>query len=167
MATSSEIRPNDAEYSGQYVLRNNENKIANLINLTCLLPLLRAKGLLTESESKLLEEMSPETQHNRINRGTQLVQILLGKKGGRKVLDVFIEALREEKEHVGHKSLAFELLAELSKLPPPPSVFRPRALTLPEISARNEVRGQHFPKHTPLSTRSFSESEGSASAAMV
>ena len=161
MATSSET-PSDVEYQYYDVLRNNKNKIANLVNLTCLLPLIRAKGLLTESESKLLEEMSPETQHN---RGAQLVQILLDKKGGRNVLDVFIEALHEEKEHVGHKCLAFKLLAELSKLPPPPSLsVRPRASTLPEISARSEVIGQHLPKHTPFSTRSFSESEGSTSA---
>ena len=156
MATSSETASGE-EY--QYVLRHNEKKIANLINPTCLLPMLRAKGLLTEDEFKLLQEISPE---NRINRGAQLVQILLSKKGGN-VLDVFIEALREEKEHVGHKSLAFELLAELSKPkpPPPPSFSRPRASTLP---VRSEIEAQSLPKPRSTSLRPFSESEASASA---
>ena len=157
MATSSETTSDEEhQYS---VLRSNEGKIANLINLTCLLPLLRTKGLLTDKEFKLLQEMSPE---NRINGGTRLVQILLSKKGGN-VLDLFIEALREEghSEHVGHKSLAFELLAELSKpkmMPP-----RSRASTLPEKFVRREINRQSLPKHMPISTRSFSESEASAS----
>ena len=138
MATSNDSL-NDEDY--QYVLRKNEKKIANLINPTCLFPVLHDKKLLTEDEVKLLQGTVPE------KKGARLVQILLGKKGGN-VLHVFIQALREDEEHVGHKSLAFELLAELSN-PPLLSSFRSRAASLPVKPVKSDpviFRRQTGPK---------------------
>ena len=124
MATSSD-NLSDEDY--HYVLRNNEKKIANLINPTCLVPVLLTKGLLIENELKLLQGIAPD------KRGAQLVQILLDKKGGN-VLNLFIQALREEEEHIGHRNLAFKLLAELPK----PS-FHCRAATLPAKPVKRQT----------------------------
>jgi len=125
------------------VLQSNETNIINLINLTLLLPVLRTKaGLLTEDELRLLEIPS-----RGINRKAQLVQILLSKPRGEKVLSLFIEALQEEKEHMGHKNLAFQLLTELSKskMVPPRSISTTprltRTYTMP-IAKRIGDRGQ-------------------------
>lgn len=110
--------------SYQRVLRNNERKITDLTNLPCLLPILYAKGLLTEIERRTLQQM-PEYE---VNRSARLVQFLLSKGG--KAFPLFIEALQEEDEHMGHKNLAVQLLENsksstiktrtLSKKPPPP-----------------------------------------------
>ena len=156
MATS--IGTSSDDNYQQYVLRKNEKKIANLINLTCLLPVLRDKGLLTENEFQQISSVD-SSENMKGTQSRQLVQIMLQKKEGN-VLDIFIEALREDEEHVGHKSLAFELLAELSN---PPSPLRPRASTLPQNTVRSEIKRQSLPKHTSLGTRSFSVSETSAS----
>ena len=140
------------------VLRNNEKKITKLINPNHLLPILRANGLLTESEHQQLEDM-PMLQ-NEANRKAQLFQILLGKGEGN-TFNSFIKALQEEGEHKGHKSLAIQLLTELSNLKtvppvPPRKMTLYRAHTLPQhnrLSSKTEWR-------TPLTTiRSFSESE--------
>jgi len=117
------------------VLQNNETHINNLINLTLLLPVLRTKaGLLTEDELRLLEIPS-----HGINRRAQLVQILLSKPRGEKTLNIFIEALQEEKEHIGHKNLALQLLAELSesKMVPPLSLSTTPRITRPTIPQRS------------------------------
>ena len=92
--------------SYQRVLRNNERKITDLTNLPCLLPILYAKGLLTEIERRTLQQM-PEYE---INRSARLVQILLSKGGN--AFPLFIEALQEESEHMGHKNLAVTLLED-------------------------------------------------------
>ena len=117
------------------VLQSNETNIINLINLTLLLPVLRTKaGLLTEDELRLLEIPS-----HGINRRAQLVQILLSKPRGEKTLNIFIEALQEEKEHIGHKNLALQLLAELSesKMVPPLSLSTTPRITRPTIPQRS------------------------------
>ena len=103
------------------VLQNNEKNITNSTNLSCLLPILRKKGLLTEDEFRLLQEM-PGYE---VRRRSQLVQILQSKGGGN-ALNLFIEALQEETEHLGHKHLAITLLGEITsikhaKKPAPPA----------------------------------------------
>ena len=145
---------NDEDY--RRVLRNNEKKITTLINPTQLLPVLRANRLLTESEHQQLEEM-PMPQ-NEVNRSSQLFKILLDKREGITVLNSFIEALQEEGEHMGHKSLAVQLLAELSNLkpapPPPPRKMRVhRAHTLPQSAVKSQTEWR-----APLTaTRSLNE----------
>ena len=109
----------DEEY--RRVLQNNEKNITNSTNLSCLLPILRTKGLLTEDESRLLQEM-PGYE---VRRRSQLVQTLQSKGGGN-ALNLFIEALQEETEHLGHKNLAITLLGEIAsikhaKKPAPPA----------------------------------------------
>ena len=110
------------------ILQNNEKKITNLTNLNCLLPLLRQKGLLTDNEFRLLKEMPPYE----VRSGSKLVDILLGKGGG-DALNLFIQALEEEDEHLGHKNLAIMLRLESetsniktrpAKKPPPPIPYR-------------------------------------------
>ena len=139
------------------VLRNNEKKITTLIDPNLLLPVLRANGLLTESEHQQLDEM-PMLQ-NEANRRAQLFKILLDKREGISVLNSFIKALQEEGEHMGHKSLAVQLLAELSNLkpapPPNPRKMRVyRAHTLPQSAVKGQTE-----RHTPLTTtRSLNES---------
>ena len=112
----------DEEY--RRVLQNNEKNITNSTNLSCLLPILRKKGLLTEDEFQLLQEM-PAYE---VRRRSQLVQTLQSKGGGN-ALNLFIEALQEETEHLGHKNLAITLLGEIAsikhaKKPAPPTLPR-------------------------------------------
>ena len=109
------------------ILQNNERKIKSSINLPYLLPILRAKRLLTEDEFRLLQEIPYETQKN-----SQLVQYLANKGGGN-ALHLFINALQEEDEHMGHKTLAVTLLTEISAInkSPPPVAKKPGPPTLP------------------------------------
>lgn len=93
------------------ILHNNETKITNSTNLKCLLPILQTKGLLTDAEFQLLHDMPSYEAH----RSSQLVSILL-KKGGGNALNLFVEALQEEYEHLGHKTLAVSLLGELTSI---------------------------------------------------
>ena len=152
---------NDEDY--RRVLRNNEKKIIKLINPNYLLPVLRTNGLLTESEHQQLEEIS--VLQNEAN--TQLFQILLSKREGN-ALNLFIKALQEEGEHMGHKSLAVQLLTELSKLKtappvPPHKTTLYRAHTLPQSVVKRETEW-----HTPLTTtRSLSASEVSSAVSQV
>ena len=106
------------------ILQNNERTIKNSVNLSYLLPKLWAKGLLTEDQYRLLQEMPYETQKN-----SQLVQFLQTKGGG-DAMHLFIQALQEESEHLGHKTLAVTLLQEISAIKssrplPPPVAKKP------------------------------------------
>ena len=148
------------------VLCNNKKKIIKLINPNYLLPVLRTKGLLTESEHQQLEEIS--MLQNEANTGrAQLFQILLSKREGN-ALNSFIKALQEEGEHMGHKSLAVQLLIELSKLKtappvPPHKTTLYRAHTLPQSVVKREIEWQ-----TQLTTtRSLSASEVSSAVSQV
>ena len=111
----------------QRILQNNERTIKNSINLAYLLPILRTKRLLTADEFRLLQEIPYEGQKN-----SQLVQFLQSKGGGN-ALDLFIKALQEEDEHIGHKTLAVTLLTEISATnrSPPPVSKKPGPPTLP------------------------------------
>ena len=154
---------NDEDY--RRILRNNEKKITQLINPSYLLPVLRANGLLTESEHQQLKDMS--MLQNEANRKAQLFQILLGRGEGN-TLNLFIKALQAEREHVGHKSLAIQLLTELSNLKMVPPV-PPRTMTLYHA----HTKAHTVPRHNQLSsetewrtplttTRSLSELEVSS-----
>ena len=158
---------NDEDY--RRVLRNNEKKITKLINPNYLLPVLRANGLLTKSELQQLEDM-PMLQ-NEANRKAQLFQILLGKEEGNTcTLNSFIKALQEEGEHMGHKSLAIQLLSELSNLKTVPPV-PPRKMTLYHAHTlpRHDQLSSETEWHTSLTTttRSFSEPEVSSNQLQV
>ena len=106
-----------------HVLHNNERKIKNSLNLSYLLPIIWSKGLLTEDEYRLLQEMQYETQKN-----SQFVQFLKNKGGG-DAMNLFIQALQEEYQHMGHKNLAVTLLQEMSSIkssrPAPPVAKKP------------------------------------------
>lgn len=132
----------DEDY--RQILQNNEKYITNSTNLSCLLPILRAKGLLTDGEFQLLQEMPPYKVRNR----SQLVQILLGKGGGN-ALNLFIQALHEEKEHLGHKNLARALVGEVSNLKPKSTKKAPAP---PTTSPRTTRVSQTLPLDQPFST---------------
>ena len=124
----------------QRILLNNDKQIKNSVNLTCLLPILRTKGLLTDDEFRLLQEMQYDTRKN-----VQLVRILQSKGGGN-ALQLFIEALQEEGEHMGHKHLAVTLLGEISAIKPrPPAVAKkPPPPTLPRKTKGTHTQPQPF-----------------------
>ena len=144
---------NDEDY--RRVIRNSERKITELINPRYLLPVLRAHGLLTESEHQQLEEMP--MLESEANRKARLFKIMLGKRE-ENTFNSFIKALQEEGEHVGHKRLSIELLTELSNVkstpPVPPHKMRVyRAHTLPQSAVRSQE------EHIPLTmTRSLNVS---------
>ena len=140
----------DEEY--RRVLQNNEKNITNSTNLSCLLPVLRAKGLLTENEFRLLQEM-PEYE---VRRRSQLVQTLQSKGGGN-ALNLFIEALQEETEHLGHKNLAITLLGEISSIkhakkpapPAPPRKARASFSQSPQPFSTPQPVRRHMTLHVP------------------
>ena len=119
------------------ILQNNEKNITRLTNLECLLPVLRTKWLLTENELRLLREM-PQYE---IHRTSKLVQILLT-KGGRNAVDLFIEALQDEKEHIGHNELAKVLLQEVSIINRPKPAKKPPP-TLPRKAKLSQTQAPH------------------------
>jgi len=69
------------------------------INLDCLLPYLNRHKILTRSERSLFKNSS-KSQNEKI---ADLLQVLDGKDNG--TVLKFIQALKEETEHVGHKKL--------------------------------------------------------------
>ena len=94
------------------ILQNMQREIVITVDLTYLLPILRRKHLVTEIQFKQLSgdsrQWSPE------ERNENLIRIIMGK--GVNALDLFIEALKEEQEHLGHGSLAERLSHEQSRL---------------------------------------------------
>ena len=108
------------------ILEKNEKQIKGSVNVNCLLSLLRAKELLTDDEFRMLQEAMPP-YYTETYRNGQLFQILL-RKGGGNALNLLIEALQEEREHLGHKTSAVTLSEELStkRGPPPPVAPRPK-----------------------------------------
>jgi len=105
----------DAEY--RHLLQRCEREIAAQTNMPLILPMLRARRLLVDEEFRALQELPS------YERGSHLVQILQ-KKGGEDAFSLFIAALKQEGEHLGHKNLAGKLLKEkeetISKRPPIP-----------------------------------------------
>ena len=94
----------------QYVLQNSARDITNLTDTSHLLPILCSKGLITERKFKSFEEMPAH------ERSQLFHNILMSIERKPSALQLFIEALQEEKYHVGHKLLASKLLEEVSKI---------------------------------------------------
>ena len=94
----------------QYVLENSARDITNLTDISYLFPMLYSKGLITESKFKSLEEMPAH------ERSQLFYNILANSERKPSAFQLFIEALQEEKHHVGHKLLASKLLEEVSKI---------------------------------------------------
>ena len=131
----SHDQPRDEDY--RRILQNNEKRITDLTNLECLLPILRIKGLLTENELRLLRELS----QYEIHRTSKLVQILLT-KGGRNAVNLFIEALQDEEEHIGHNELARVLLQEIANITRPKPAKKPPP-TLPRKAKLSQTQAPH------------------------
>ena len=102
------------------ILQKRQNDIASSVQLQHLLPILRDKGLVTDPE---FESLSMTTAESSYDKNKRLVSIILQK--GKKAFDLFVKALQNEKDHIGHKSLADTLVAARKELRPrvPP---RPR-----------------------------------------
>ena len=94
----------------QYVLQNSARDIRNLTDISYLLPVLCSKGLITESKFKSFEEMPAH------ERSQLFHNILANSERKPSTFQLFVEALQEEKHHVGHKKLASKLLEEVSKI---------------------------------------------------
>ena len=94
------------------ILQNMQREIVITVDLTYLLPILGRKRLVTETQFKQLSGDS--RQWNPEERNEKLITIIMGK--GVNAFDLFVEALKEEEEHLGHGSLAERLSQEQSRL---------------------------------------------------
>ena len=93
------------------VLQNLKSDITLTVQLPYLLPFLRQKRLVTETE---FQQLSSDGKESDSEKNGKLIRIVIGK--GEEAFDLFIEALQEEKEHLGHNSLAKRLLHEQNRL---------------------------------------------------
>lgn len=119
------------------VLQSLESDISITIQLPCLLPFLRRKRLVTQSE---LQQLSSDGKESDLEKNRKLIRIITGK--GENAYDLFIEALQEEGEHLGHASLVKKLMNEKKKIksavcpPEPPTTptptFPPKSNALQE-----------------------------------
>ena len=90
-------------------------ELKTTLNLRCLFPCLRDKQLLTSEEQQQLrkllesaqEDDQPEDQEQ--NATVRFLKIL--KTKGSKVFQLFLETLKDEKEHLGHNDL-YETLSQ-------------------------------------------------------
>jgi len=89
------------------ILQNLQSDITLTIQLKYLLHYLRLKRLVTEAESQQLSNDGKETE---AEKNGKLIRIIMGK--GEEAFDLFVEALQEETEHLGHNSLARKLQEE-------------------------------------------------------
>ena len=80
-----------------------ENDLTTTLNLACLILHLKERKLLTDNEADQLSKK--ELTHWEANKA--FLSIL--KQKGRDALPLFIDALRSEKEHLGHKTLYEQL----------------------------------------------------------
>ena len=102
------------------ILQKHHNDIASSVQLQHLLPILRDKGLVTDPE---FESLLTTTAESSYEKNKKMVSIILQK--GRKAFDLFVKALQNEKDHIGHKSLADTLVAARKELPRPRIPPRP------------------------------------------
>ena len=86
------------------VLQANQEEAAIYIQLDYLLPELRKRKLVNDSELLLLsdERRMPDEKNRALLR-------LIETKGGEKTFNLFVQALEAEKKHIGHEHLAKEL----------------------------------------------------------
>ena len=90
------------------ILQRMETDLKLTIQLDTLLPILCKKHLVTQAEHQRLSS----DKDSGAEKNGKLVRIIQGK--GENAFDLFVEALREEKEHLGHASLAQKLSQERS-----------------------------------------------------
>ena len=112
------------------ILQGLQSEMDITIQLTHLLPILRTKRLVTLSE---FQQLSSDGKESDLEKNIKLIRIIIGK--GEKAFDLFIEALQEEGEHLGHDSLAKKLMDEKKRSK---AKSKPRA---PEPLPRNKPRG--------------------------
>ena len=93
------------------VLQNLKSDITLTVQLPYLLPYLRQKRLVTETE---LQQLSSDGRESDSEKNGRLIRIIIGK--GEEAFDLFVKALQEEQEHLGHSSLAKRLLQEQNRL---------------------------------------------------
>ena len=92
-------------------LQRLESDIAITLQLHYLLPILRRKRLVTQSE---FQQFSSDEKESDLKKNRKLIRIITGK--GEDAFDLFIEALQEEEEHLGHGSIAKKLADEKKQL---------------------------------------------------
>ena len=112
------------------ILQTLQSDIILNVQLKQLLPILRNKSLVTLYE---FEQLSIDGKETDSNKNERLLRIIIGK--GENAFDLFVAALQEETEHLGHASLARRLLQEQKQLKPSPE-GRPR-FRPPEPLPRN------------------------------
>ena len=110
------------------ILQNMQSDITLTVQLSYLLPFLRQIRLVTESEC---QQLSSDGRESESEKNAKLIRIIIGK--GENAFDLFVEALLEEQEHLGHNSLAKRLLHEQSRLKAAETKPRP-----PEPLPRNK-----------------------------
>ena len=94
------MQPQEKKWESEWsCLKEHHCKIIEYLNVNTLLPHLWAKGLLTPSEREMLDSMHL-TPHK---QARYLLKILPGK--GRHGFKLFLECLRDEKDHLGHEEL--------------------------------------------------------------
>ena len=120
------------------VLQNLKLDITLTVQLAYLLPFLRQKRLVTETE---FQQLSSDGRELESEKNGKLIRIIVGK--GENAFDLFVEALQEEQEHLGHGSLAKKLLHEQSRLK---AESKPRP---PEPLPRNKKPATSAPSVPP------------------
>ena len=81
-------------------LRKYQPTLVELISLPDLLPHLNHHNVVTEEENRLLLDLSPMVPKERV---LKLISILSDKSG--MVYAAFLQALEDEKDHLGHRQL--------------------------------------------------------------
>lgn len=95
----------------RHILQGLQSEIEVTIQLTHLLPILRTKRLLTQSE---FQQLSNDGKESDLEKNRKLIRIIIAK--GENAFNLFIEALQGEREHLGHESLAKRLMDEKNQL---------------------------------------------------
>ena len=126
------------------ILQNLQSDITLTVQLSHLLPFLRQKRLVTDSEC---QQLSSDGRESESEKNAKLIRIIVGK--GENAFDLFVEALQEEQEHLGHNSLAKKLLHEQSRLKSAESKPRP-----PEPLPRNKKPTTAAPSVPPKTYKS-------------
>ena len=93
--------------SWRSILNSNDVNFHKLINLPALLPHLKSKQLLSERE----EDILTNDLHTKQDRVTKLLQFIPNK--GRQGFLRFMQAIREEDTHLGHKELCQTILQDV------------------------------------------------------
>ena len=83
------------------LLQTNQEEAAICIQLCYLLPELRKRNLVTDSEFRQLSDERKTSE----DKNKTLLRVI-ETKGGEKSFDLFVQALEAEKQHTGHDHLA-------------------------------------------------------------